>query len=224
MPRRRSALVVVLALLLAACGSAAPATSPGSPAPSAEASPSPSPEPTVALACVSIQADECSILFMGAVAALPAGHPEIVAASVQANGCSSPPCPPGLAGRGSGQALMEYAGGTGAAIVLLALESGAVKYTVEQASVTAPLEPESAAAPPQGPFSLGHCGLLSPVDYDASFWDPVGQIDGDNGAVVNSTEGTIRLISDNEAEFRSADGFTVRFRRHEGPKAYQLCM
>jgi hypothetical protein len=177
----------------------------------------------VALACVSMQADECAVLYDGAVAALPADHPEIVAATVQADGCSNPPCPPGLAGRGTGRVLLEYAGGTGAALVLLGLELGAVKYTIDQAFVTGPLQPESAAAAPAGPFSLGHCGLMSPVDYDGSFWDPVGQIDGDHGAAINPTTGTLRLTSENEAEFMSEDGFTVRFRRHEGPKAFLLC-
>jgi hypothetical protein len=163
-------------------------------------------------------------LYEGAVAALPADHPQIVAAAVQANGCASPPCPPGLAGRGGGQVLIEYTGGAGAATVFLALESGAVKYTVEQAFVTEPLQPSSATAALDGPFSLGHCGLISPVDYDASFWDPIGQIDGDHPAVINAASGRIRLLSETEAEFRSDDGFTVRFQRRDGPKAFLPCM
>lgn len=135
----------------------------------------------MAVACVSVQADECLNLYEGAVAALPAGHDEIVAAAVQANGCGAPPCPPGLAARGGGQVVIEYVGGANLSMVALALESGVVKYTVE-AFPAVPLEPSSPAAAVEGPFSLGHCGLLSPVDYDASFWDPIGQIDGDHPA------------------------------------------
>ena len=42
---------------------------------------------------------------------------------------------------------------------------------------TVSLEPESAPADIEVgvpvPFTLGHCGLLSPVDLDGSFWEPV---------------------------------------------------
>ena len=49
-------------------------------------------------------------------------------------------------------------------------------------------------------FSLGHCGLLSPVDVDGSFWDPIDGTDPagaeldleTNGEMINATAGRHR--------------------------------
>lgn len=79
-------------------------------------------------------------------------------------------------------------------------------------------------------FSLGHCGLLSPVDVDGAFWDPVDAVDGAGNVVdlrtddelINQTAGVIIVIGD-EALFRTDGGTTVRFDRHAGEKAFPGC-
>lgn len=79
-------------------------------------------------------------------------------------------------------------------------------------------------------FSLGHCGLLSPVDVDGAFWDPVDAVGATGDAVdlrtdaemINQTAGVIIVIGD-EALFRTEGGTTVRFDRHAGEKAFPGC-
>lgn len=79
-------------------------------------------------------------------------------------------------------------------------------------------------------FNLGHCGLLSPVDLDGSFWSP---LDGTTAAgapldlnadaeMINATAGVAVVIGD-EARFRTAFGSVVRFARHEGEKEFPGC-
>ncbi len=79
-------------------------------------------------------------------------------------------------------------------------------------------------------FSLGHCGLLSPIDVDGSFWDPLdgtgptgAELDLDSdGEMINATSGVIVVIGD-EMRFRTDSGSVVRFERHPGEKEYPGC-
>lgn len=80
-------------------------------------------------------------------------------------------------------------------------------------------------------FSLSHCGLQSPVDVDASFWDAVEGITG-NGRpmdlatdpeMINATSGLFVVIGD-EARFLTSSGAVVRFVRHAGAKVFPPCM
>ena len=93
--------------------------------------------------------------------------------------------------------------------------------------------PSSAALEPAVAyrFSLGHCGLHSPVDVDGSFWDaidgvgPTGQpldLESDS-EMINATAGVIVVIGD-EARFRTETGSVIRFARHEGDKEFPGCM
>ena len=80
-------------------------------------------------------------------------------------------------------------------------------------------------------FSLGHCGLLSPVDVDGSFWDAIdgvtaagGRLDlGTDGEMINATPGVIVVVGD-EMRFRTESGSVVRFARHDGPKDFPACL
>lgn len=80
-------------------------------------------------------------------------------------------------------------------------------------------------------FSLGHCGLHSPVDLDGSFWDAVDGTTADgaaldletDGEMINATPGVIVVIGD-EARFRTESGSLVRFARHAGEKEFPGCM
>lgn len=100
------------------------------------------------------------------------------------------------------------------------------------APANAPFGPSSARIEHAVPytFSLGHCGLLSPVDVDGSFWNPVdgvtpaGQpLDLETDAeMINATAGVIVVIGD-EARFRTETGSVIRFTRHEGDKEFPAC-
>ncbi len=79
-------------------------------------------------------------------------------------------------------------------------------------------------------FSLGHCGLFSPVDVDGAFWDAIDGVSSSGGAVdldsdgemINATPGVIVVIGD-EARFRTESGSVIRFRRHDGEKEFPGC-
>jgi len=79
-------------------------------------------------------------------------------------------------------------------------------------------------------YSLGHCGLFSPVDLDGSFWDPIDgvtsggaplDLDADT-EMINATAGAVVVIGQ-EARFRTEAGAIVRFARHEGAKEFPGC-
>ena len=79
-------------------------------------------------------------------------------------------------------------------------------------------------------FSLGHCGLSSPIDVDGSFWDPLEGTTANGGALdldgdpemINPTNGLIVVIGD-EMRFRTASGAVVRLARHDGVKEFPGC-
>ena len=79
-------------------------------------------------------------------------------------------------------------------------------------------------------YSLGHCGLSSPVDIDGSFWDPVGGVSASGAELdlasdpemINATSGLIVVIGD-EMRFRTASRSVVSFTRHEGAKEFPGC-
>jgi hypothetical protein len=80
-------------------------------------------------------------------------------------------------------------------------------------------------------FTLGHCGLHSPIDVDGSYWDEIdGQdragapLDLENdGEMINATSGAIVVIGD-EMRFRTDGGSVVRFSRHDGDKDFPPCL
>ena len=79
-------------------------------------------------------------------------------------------------------------------------------------------------------FGLGHCGLLSPVDVDGSFWDVIDGTDASGAPLdletdpemINATAGSIVIMGD-ELRFRTDGGATVRFVRHAGEKEFPGC-
>lgn len=82
-------------------------------------------------------------------------------------------------------------------------------------------------------FTLGHCGLYSPVDLDGSLWQPLGGHDAAGGAIdsdaeigelINETRGELVLLTPDTAEFRSFSGVVVGFARAPGELDYGLCM
>ena len=71
------------------------------------------------------------------------------------------------------------------------------------------------------PFSMGHCGLRSPIDFDGSLWAPT---DRDPMSLeFDSASGTITLLGADRARFVSDAGASVTLGRVEGAAAYPLC-
>lgn len=79
-------------------------------------------------------------------------------------------------------------------------------------------------------FSLGHCGLLSPVDVDGSFWEATQGFDVDgrpidlsgDAEMINATSGVLAVVGD-EMRFRTESGAVVHFARLFGPKEFGAC-
>lgn len=91
--------------------------------------------------------------------------------------------------------------------------------------VSAAIEPATAYR-----FSLGHCGLHSPIDVDGSFWDPIDgltpgggplDLEGDS-EMINATVGFFVVIGD-DARFRTESGSVIRLERHDGEKEFPGC-
>ena len=79
-------------------------------------------------------------------------------------------------------------------------------------------------------FSLGHCGLASPIDVDGSFWDPVEGVTAGGGPLdlqgasemINATSGFFVIIGD-DARFRTESGSVLSLERHDGEKEFPGC-
>ena len=61
------------------------------------------------------------------------------------------------------------------------------------------------------------------VDFDGSFWVPVGQVDGEAPGIINSESGQMRLLGPNLAEYSGTKGFSMNLARWPGPKRFFLC-
>jgi hypothetical protein len=93
------------------------------------------------------------------------------------------------------------------------------------APVSAPIEPATAYR-----FSLGHCGLHSPIDVDGSFWDPVDGLTAGGAPLdleadpemINASAGFFVVIGD-DARFRTEAGSVVRLGRQDGPQEFPGC-
>ena len=214
----RIAAVLVAALTFAACG----------PAPSA----SPAPSPTAAapaglvVGCASIESIECHFVAEQIVAVLPAERGPAFAIEIQLFGCPNDgPCPPTLASR-AGRAVIEYAG-CGEPIMVSLHGPPQTPRIALQAGMTwsDAAQPTSEQAPGLGPFpfELGHCGMSHVVDFDGSFWVPVGPLDGDASGMINGESGQMRLLGPDLALYKGPTGFEAHLARFPGPKRFFLC-
>jgi len=80
-------------------------------------------------------------------------------------------------------------------------------------------------------LTLGHCGLISPIDMDGSLWDPIGGHDGSGGGLtedqlgelINATPVVVVLIDSDTAVLRTPLSAVITVARHDGPRPYGLC-
>ncbi len=83
-----------------------------------------------------------------------------------------------------------------------------------------PISPAGAAIGVVYIYNMPHCGILSPVDVDGSFWDPADLL---NVMVVDGEPGSFRLDSHTSATFTNRNGQELKLVRHVGPKAFAFC-
>jgi hypothetical protein len=76
-------------------------------------------------------------------------------------------------------------------------------------------------------YTLGHCGLSSPIDIDGSLWDPIGSsaqlTDAQEGELINATPAVVVLIEADTMEMRTPAGATLTLTRHQGARSYFGC-
>ena len=65
-------------------------------------------------------------------------------------------------------------------------------------------------------FNTGHCGLGFMTDFDASFWEAAEDATPPDFYISEDT-GTIEVVSEDEAVYRSSDGATATLTRLDGP-------
>lgn len=69
-------------------------------------------------------------------------------------------------------------------------------------------------------LAMGHCGLLSPIDFDGSLWEPLNQ---EYSVVFDGATGNILLTSVDRARFIAEAGDELELARLEGSAPYPLC-
>jgi hypothetical protein len=192
------ALALAMALAVAACA--------GDPSPAPSSAPPVAVAPGYAIACWAVPAAACERTAAEAVARLPAGQRPVVVVDVHDTLVD-----------------VESADGGGRLLVRYGIAAdGLLDFGDWVESQVGAIE--STSGPAGGPivaFTLGHCGVSSPIDIDGSFWDAYGAIDT-RGALLNASEGQFRRLGPDEAEFVTV-GSRVSLRRHAGAKSPPGC-
>lgn len=210
MSRRFLPTIVLAGLLAGAC------------APTAEPTPEPPGVPQI-VACLDIDPGPCNAIVLQVAAALPAAGGQPVSVQVQLAACDAPPCGPGMV---TGQATVEWADGREPVLFRFLGPAAAPELeVVEDARWSGVVQPTSQRVAPgvPVPYTLGHCGLQHVVDFDGSFWVPIGDLDLSNPAIFNAVEGTMQLTAPNRAQFASGGRIIATLARFPGPKHFWLC-
>jgi hypothetical protein len=201
----------------------APPASSLSPPPSA-ATPSPGPE-TIATGCLNLDQGDCTRVRDLVLAGLPAGSPPAAYVEVGPFACRVDPCPEVIADRPTGRVTIEFADGSGPTILEVSVEGGVLTTRPAQDVFLVSVPPTSRRLPaPQATIEVGHCGLLSGIDVDGSFWNPIGRVDMQHQDAVNSVRAEFTLTTPATATLRTANGLELELVRHPGAKHLPACM
>lgn len=208
---------------------------PASAAPSTEPSNEPSPEPSdlpsapawaqAPTACFGLAAEDCARARALAGTELRPTDRPVRYIHVGPFGCATGErCAGSLALRPEGDVLFEFDDGSATMVHLKVAVDGAFEATRGEAFgvVVAPTSPPVAMSGP-AEFALGHCGLWSGIDFDGSWWDPVGPIGFDSGEAINATAGVIVLLDPDHATFSSPGGLVVQLLRRPGERWLPFC-
>lgn len=225
MVRRSAGLahaIAVVVIAASACGAPGPPS--GSPiesptAPSVASAEAMAPLP---MACYGLPLDQCREIAASALARLDVSR--IAWLEVGPPPCEGEPCPVVLTDGERLDVIAHVDDGQPWHVVVRAADEALIATAPARVELI-PLEPDtpSGAAPGAHRFSLGHCGIYSRIDFDGSFWDPVGRVDFTAPAAINSADGTLVLLTASNARFTTPEGFTVDLARHRGTKYFRDC-
>ena len=239
---RPAGVLVLFAVLVAACGGSIASPRPTHPLAStspAQESSSPSVSPIVSEAappapaaaadaptgCLGLDENQCLGVREVALSKLRPGSPEVAYVRVGRFGClTDTTCPADLAARPEGQVVVEFVDGSPPVVVSIRAADATIEANVEGETFFVLVRPES--SPVGGPIvatELGHCGVGSGIDVDGSFWNPVGVVDADHGDYINAAPATFRLVTPLTATLETVAGLRLDLVRHPGPKQLELC-
>ena len=182
--------------------------------------------PGVPYVCIGLEDAHCLAVLDAARTEL-APEDVLVYAEIGPFSCQvEPPCPNTLDARPLGVANLERANGDTVNFGITARPDGTIEAMVDDFPEVS-VAPSSMAGQLKGepiPFSLGHCGMWSGIDVDGSWWDPIGFVDGDDPAFVNSTDGMFTPHDTNHATFKANTGLELTLVRRVGDKHLPMCM
>ena len=219
------AMGALLAAAFTACEAAPPSAAPTPTATSVAVKP---PGPPQALACIDVNAVECNQVSRLLQGMLPGERGDPFAVQVWLMPCLAnvdAPCPKSLAAR-QGPATVEYADEGPPLVYHVAGQPLDPSVDLQVVGPWSdPIQPGSPQADGPGPydFEVGHCGILHVVDFDGSFWVLVGQVDGEEPALLNADTGSIQLLTQERARYVSSNGATFELARFPGARRFQLC-
>jgi hypothetical protein len=175
------------------------------------------------LGCIGVELAPCRSIADVALAALP-GHAPVTYVEVGPPSCAAAPCPKALVPGQRLSVVVQFAGPPPTLVTIDGTVDGPLATDAGGAGLSE-LEPTSAPAPVAGPqpFALAHCGIGSPIDFDGSFWDPVGVVDIEAAESFNGNEGAIILASPDTAHYSTSTGFELDLVRHMGSKWFPGC-
>jgi hypothetical protein len=210
-----------------------PSPPPSAPTPSPfPSAPTPSPPPSAVqpqsefpTACLNLRDVDCAGTRDLVLATLPDGHPAIAFVEVGPFMCSVDPCPETIEARPTGRVMVEFSDASDPAVLDVAIQAGEITTRPSQEVFLVAVLPSSARLEqPQATIELGHCGLLSGVDVDGSYWDPSGYVDMTNPDAINAAGAEFNLTSPTTARLTTLNGLTLELVRRAGGKHLPPCM
>jgi hypothetical protein len=214
-----SLAVIGLVMVIGACGGQTEVTAPPTPTVA-------TPQPVAAdppVACYGLALEQCSEIADVAISALT-DHSPITFVEVGPPPCEGAPCPRTLPPGADLPVTVQFSGAKPRLVIMGIVGDGlAAADAGDPVFIELTARSASGAGPGPHPFTLGHCGVFSPIDFDGSFWDAVGRVDLGADAAINSADGTLRLTSPTTAQFATPRGFRLDLVRHSGAKAFRGC-
>lgn len=204
------ALFLAWTVVILACAPAEPSESPAEPMSGP------------GLACMAVPVGECLPFATAVVDLLGPDGAAVTHLELGPVECRVEPCPRSLLVGAPVSVIAQF--GDGRPPVRLRLDPDLLAIIDSGRLDARAVPPKSArVGPGPVPFDLGHCGLASGIDFNGSWWDPIGEVDALDGAAINSASGTIALTGPDRAIFQTPQGFRVELVRHAGQKWLAGC-
>jgi hypothetical protein len=188
-----------------------------------------SPRPSAAgtgpiVACMALPSAECEPLARDVLNVVSQDAPQIVRIEVGPVEKAAQPLQRSLVGAESVIIVLEFAE-TSPTWLEIDPRTRPPAILRTQPSRIEPATPVSAPLGDAGmqPLLLGTCGLASGIDFDGSWWDPIGEIDAYAPESSGPARGGITLMTANTAIFETESGFRINLVRHLGPKWVAGC-